>query len=179
LTDIARYRSIDPRITIHNWLRGRDVVEFLGLWEVLHNPDFKRIDTFKEEAGTNAFVFSIKDWTDKLGAIGLFTKSGRYGGGIYAHIDIAFKFASWIFPEFKLYHGKRGMTKLLDQLIKLDSSDREIIYLIRTIKSELIRYKLAECIENENITTAEKAWEKSIELMKKYNEKPRRAFLDC
>lgn len=61
----------------------------------------------------------------------------------------------------------------------LDSSDREIIYLIRTIKSELIRYKLAECIENENITTAEKAWEKSIELMKKYNEKPRRAFLDC
>lgn len=84
MTDIARYRSIDPRITIHNWLRGRDVVEFLGLWEVLHNPDFKRIefDTFKEEAGTNAFVFSIKDWTDKLGAIGLFTKSGRYGGGI-------------------------------------------------------------------------------------------------
>ena len=105
LTDIARYRSIDPRITIHNWLRGRDVVEFLGLWEVLHNPNFKRIefDTFKEEAGTNAFVFSVKDWTDKLGAIGLFTKSGRYGGGIYAHIDIAFEFASWISPEFKLY----------------------------------------------------------------------------
>lgn len=105
LTDIARYRSIDPRITIHNWLRGRDVVEFLGLWEVLHNPNFKRIefDTFKEEAGTNAFVFSIKDWIDKLGAIGLFTKSGRYGGGIYAHIDIAFEFASWISPEFKLY----------------------------------------------------------------------------
>ena len=65
LQKIARYRSIDPRITIYNWLRGRDVVEFLGLWEVLHNPDFKRIefDTFKEEAGTNAFVFSIKDWT--------------------------------------------------------------------------------------------------------------------
>ena len=55
LTDIARYKSIDPRITIHNWLRGRDVVEFLGLWEILHNPDFKRIDfdTFKEDAGTN------------------------------------------------------------------------------------------------------------------------------
>ena len=77
-------------------MRGRDVVEFLGLWEVLHNPDFKRIDfdTFKEEAGTNAFVFSIKNWTDELGAIGLFTKSGRYGGGIYAHIDIAFELAS-------------------------------------------------------------------------------------
>lgn len=64
LTDIARYRSIDSRITIHNWLRGRGVVEFLGLWEVLYNPDFKRIefDAFKENAGTNAFVFSIKDW---------------------------------------------------------------------------------------------------------------------
>ncbi|MBD5477680.1 MAG: KilA-N domain-containing protein [Lachnospiraceae bacterium] len=105
LTDIARYKSIDPRITIHNWLRGRDVVEFLGLWEVLHNPNFKRIefDAFKEDAGTNAFVFSIKDWSEKLEAIGLFTKSGRYGGGIYAHIDIAFEFASWISPEFKLY----------------------------------------------------------------------------
>ncbi len=81
------------------------MVDFLGLWEVLHNPDFKRIDfdTFKEDAGTNAFVFSIKNWTDELGAIGLFTKSGRYGGGIYAHIDIAFEFASWISPEFKLY----------------------------------------------------------------------------
>ena len=105
LTDIARYKSIDPRITIHNWLRGREGVEFLGLWEVLHNPNFKRIefDAFKEDAGTNAFVFSIKDWSEKLEAIGLFTKSGRYGGGIYAHIDIAFEFASWISPEFKLY----------------------------------------------------------------------------
>ena len=105
LTDIARYRSTDPRITIHNWLRSRDIVEFLGLWEELYNYNFKRIefDTFKENAGTNAFVFSIKDWTEKLGAVGLFTKSGRYGGGIYAHIDIAFEFASWISPEFKLY----------------------------------------------------------------------------
>lgn len=99
LTDIAKYRSIDPGVTIHNWLRGRDVVEFLGLWEVLHNPDFKRIDfdTFKENAGSNAFVFSIRDWTEKLDAIGLFTKSGRYGGGIYAHIDIAFESPSVLF----------------------------------------------------------------------------------
>ena len=63
LTDIAKYRSSQPAITVHNWLRGRDIVEFLGLWEVLHNPDFKVIefDNFKENAGTNAFVFSIKD----------------------------------------------------------------------------------------------------------------------
>jgi len=105
LTDIARYRSADPRITIHNWLRGRDIVEFLGLWEALHNPNFKRIDfdAFKENAGTNAFVFSIKKWNEELGAVGLLTKSGRYGGGIYAHMDIALEFASWLSPEFKLY----------------------------------------------------------------------------
>ena len=79
LTDIAKYRSIDPRVTIHNWLRGRDIVEFLGLWESLHNPDFKRIefDTFKEDAGSNAYVFSIKKWNEELGGIGLLTKSGR------------------------------------------------------------------------------------------------------
>ena len=103
LTDIAKYKSIQPSITIHNWLRGRDVVEFLGLWERLHNPNFKLIefDKFKKDAGSNAYVFSIKEWTEVLGAIGLLTKSGRYGGGIYAHIDIAFEFASWISPEFK------------------------------------------------------------------------------
>lgn len=105
LTDMAKYRSIKPAFTIHNWLKSRDVVEFLGLWEILNNPDFKVVDfdNFKENSGTNAFVFSIKEWTDNLNAIGLFTKSGRYGGGIYAHIDIAFEFASWLSPEFKLY----------------------------------------------------------------------------
>ena len=75
------------------------------MWEALHNPDFKRIDfdTFKEDAGSNAFVFSIKKWNEELNAIGLLTKSGRYGGGIYAHMDIALEFASWLSPEFKLY----------------------------------------------------------------------------
>ena len=105
LTDIAKYRSIQPSITVHNWLRGRDIVEFLGLWEALHNPNFNLIefDKFKTDAGTNAFVFSIKTWTDELHAIGLLSKSGRYGGGIYAHMDIALEFASWLSPEFKLY----------------------------------------------------------------------------
>ncbi len=105
LTDIAKYRSTESRITIHNWLRSRDIVVFLGLWESLHNPNFKRIDfdTFKEDAGSNAYVFSIKKWNKELGGIGILTKSGRYGGGIYAHMDIALEFASWISPEFKLY----------------------------------------------------------------------------
>ena len=87
LTDIARYRSSDPRITIHSWLRNRDIVEFLGLWESLHNSDFKRteFDTFKKDAGKNAFTFSIKEWNEVLCGIGIITKSGRYGGGIFAH----------------------------------------------------------------------------------------------
>ena len=82
LTDIARYRSSDPRITIHSWLRSRDIIEFLGLWEVLHNSEFKRneVDTVKTDAGTNAFTFSIKDWNEILCGKGIITKSGRYGG---------------------------------------------------------------------------------------------------
>ena len=125
-------------------MRGRDVVEFLGLWEVLHNPDFKRIDfdTFKEEAGTNAFVFSIKNWTDELGAIGLFTKSGRYGGGIYAHIDIAFEFASWISPEFKLYIIKDYQRLKSDENSRLSLNwnlNREIAKLNYRIHTDAIK----------------------------------------
>ena len=82
LTDIARYRSTDPRITIHSWLRGRDIVEFLGLWETLHNPDFKRteFDTFKKDAGTKAYTFSIKEWNENLCDKGIIIKSGIRGG---------------------------------------------------------------------------------------------------
>ena len=144
LTDIARYRSSDPRITIHTWLRGRDVVEFLGLWETLHNPGFKRIefDTFKADAGSNAFVFSIKDWTNKLGAIGLLSKSGRYGGGIYAHADIAFEFASWISPEFKLYIIKDYQRLKHDENSRLSLSwnlNREVAKLNYRIHTDAIK----------------------------------------
>lgn len=147
LTDIAKYRSIDPRVTIHNWLRGRDVVEFLGLWEVLHNPDFKRIDfdTFKENAGSNAFVFSIKKWTDDLHAIGLLSKSGRYGGGIYAHMDIALEFASWLSPEFKLYIIKDYKRLKYDESNRMSLSwnlNREISKLNYRIHTDAIRDNL-------------------------------------
>ena len=147
LTDIAKYRSIDPRITIHNWLRGRDVVEFLGLWESLHNPNFKRIefDTFKENAGTNAFVFSIKEWMNTLDAIGLISKSGRYGGGIYAHMDIALEFASWISPEFKLYIIKDYKRLKTDETSKLSLSwnlNREISKLNYKIHTDAIKENL-------------------------------------
>ena len=147
LTDIAKYRSIEPRITIHNWLRGRDIVEFLGLWEALHNPNFKRIDfdAFKKDAGSNAFVFSIKKWNEEMGAIGLISKSGRYGGGIYAHMDIALEFASWISPEFKLYiikDYKRLKTSESSHLTLGWNLNREIAKLNYRIHTDVIKDNL-------------------------------------
>ena len=104
LTDIARYKSDDPTAVIQNWMRNRDVIEFLGLWESLHNTDFKHLEfeVFKNQAGAYAFTMSPKKWIDNTRAIGIVSKAGRYGG-TYAHTDIAFEFASWISPEFKLY----------------------------------------------------------------------------
>jgi len=105
LTDIAKYRSIDtPADIVKNWMRTRSTIEFLGLWETLNNPVFKLVefDQFKNEAGANYFVLSPQRWIESTNAIGLISKSGRYGG-TYAHKDIAFEFASWISPQFKLY----------------------------------------------------------------------------
>ena len=104
LTDIARYKSDDPNDVIKNWMRGKDVIQFLGLWEKLNNPDFKPVefDGFKMEAGTNAFTLSPQKWITATNAIGIISKAGRYGG-TFAHTDIAFEFASWLSPEFKLY----------------------------------------------------------------------------
>lgn len=104
LTDIARYKSDDPNDVIKNWMRGKDVIQFLGLWEKLNNPDFKPVefDGFKMEAGTNAFTLSPQKWITATNAIGIISKAGRYGG-TFAHTDIAFEFASWISAEFKVY----------------------------------------------------------------------------
>jgi len=105
LTDIAKFRSQDtPADIIKNWLRSRSTIDLLGLWEKLNNPNFKLVefDQFRFEAGENAFVLSPKKWIESTGAIGLISKSGRYGG-TFAHKDIAFEFASWISVEFKLY----------------------------------------------------------------------------
>ena len=103
-TDIAKYKSDDPNDVIRNWMRNRDTIEFLGLWEQLNNPNFKPVefDGFKNQAGGNAFVLSPKKWIESTNAIGIISKSGRYGG-TFAHKDIAFEFASWVSPEFKLY----------------------------------------------------------------------------
>jgi hypothetical protein len=90
---------------VKNWLRNRETLEFSGLWEALNNPGFKPVEFegFKHEAGRNAFVLSPKKWIETVNAVGLRSKAGRYGGGTFAHVDIAMEFASWVSPEFKLY----------------------------------------------------------------------------
>lgn len=106
LTDIAKHRNPEfPADVVKNWLRLRSTIEFLGLWEQLNNPQFNMVDfdQFKNDAGSNAFVMSPQKWIKSTNAIGITSRSGRYGGGTYAHKDIAFEFASWLSPEFKLY----------------------------------------------------------------------------
>lgn len=106
LTDIAKYRNnVIPADIVKNWMRSRSTIEFLGLWEKLHNPGFNMVefDQFKNDAGANYFVLSPLKWIESTKAIGLISKSGKYGGGTFAHQDIAFEFASWISTEFKLY----------------------------------------------------------------------------
>ena len=105
LTDIARYKNVhEPKDVVKNWLRVRDTIEFLGLQETIHNPNFKGVefDSFRKEAGTNAFTLSPQRWIENTNAIGIVSKSRR-GGGTFAHPDIAMEFASWISAEFKLY----------------------------------------------------------------------------
>ena len=105
LTDIARFKNPERSDDlIRNWLRNRNTVEFLGLWEKLHNPAFNSVefDGIKSQAGLNSFVLTPKHWIEKTGAIGIISSTGRYGG-TYAHQDIAFEFASWVSVEFRLY----------------------------------------------------------------------------
>ena len=101
LTDIAKYRNADdPRFIIQNWMRSRDVIDFLGIWECLHNPDFNRVkfEAVKSEAGYNRFVMTPTKWIEQTGARGIICKAGRYGGGTFAHADIAMEFASTPMP---------------------------------------------------------------------------------
>ena len=105
LTDIAKVKDSDnPRYIIQNWMRNRNTIEFLGVWESLYNPNFNRVefDAFRSQAGLNSFVMTPQKWIDSTAAIGIISKAGRYGG-TYAHKEIAFEFASWISVEFKLY----------------------------------------------------------------------------
>lgn len=124
LTDIARYKSDEPSDVIKSWMRSRNTIEFLGTWEKLHNSDFKPVefDRFRNEAGLHSFTISPSKWISATGAIGIRVKRGRHGGGTYAHTDIAFEFASWISPEFKLYVIKDYQRLKHDESSKLSKN---------------------------------------------------------
>ena len=121
LTDIARYKDSERTdYLISNWLRNRNTIEFLGIWEQINNPGFKPIefDGIKKEAGLNSFILTAKKWIERTGAIGIQSKAGRYGG-TYAHLDIALEFASWISVEFKLY--------LIKEFQRLKETERQTL----------------------------------------------------
>ena len=104
LTDIARTKSDEPKDVIANWMRLKSTVQLLGFWEKKHNPNFKGVefDAFKNQAGENAFTLSAQKWIEATNAIGIISKSGRYGGGTFAHKHIALAFATWVSAEFNL-----------------------------------------------------------------------------
>ncbi|MCQ2348321.1 MAG: KilA-N domain-containing protein [Paludibacteraceae bacterium] len=145
LTDIAKYRNADdPRFIIQNWMRNRDTIEFLGLWEMLHNVDFNRVqfEAVKMEAGTNRFVMTPTKWIEETFAKGIISKAGRYGGGTYAHSDIAMEFASWISAEFKLYLMKDYQRLKFDENSRLSLSwnlHREISKLNYKVHTDAIQ----------------------------------------
>ena len=157
LTDIARYKNVhEPKDVVKNWLRVRDTIEFLGLWETIHNPNFKGVefDSFRKEAGTNAFTLSPQRWIENTNAIGIVSKSGR-GGGTFAHPDIAMEFASWISAEFKLYLIQDYKRLKSDENSKLSlgwNLNREISKINYKIHTDAIKEYLLKDLTDEQLS---------------------------
>ena len=157
LTDIARYKNTDdPRFVIQNWMRNRNTLEFIGLWEVLNNTNFNRVqfDTFRNEAGLNRFSMTPSKWIESTNAIGIVSKAGRYGG-TYAHYDIAMEFASWLSPEFKLYIVQDYKRLKSDENSKLSVSwniHREISKINYKIHTDAIKEYLLKDLTNEQLS---------------------------
>jgi len=151
LTDIAKYKNADePFIVVNNWMRVRNTIEYLGIWEQLNNTEFKPIefDRFLHEAGANAFTLSPTKWVTATSAIGIFVKPGR-GGGVYANKDIAFKFASWISAEFELY--------IIKDYQRLKSDENSRISLDWNVKRILakVNYRIHTDAIRDNLTPPE------------------------
>lgn len=164
LTDIARKKNpYEPKDVVKNWLRLRSTIEFLGLWEQLYNPNFKGVefDSFKNESGSNAFTLTPQRWIEKTNAIGIISKSGR-GGGTYAHKDIAFEFASWISPEFKLYVIKDYQRLKSDEAHRLEigwDTKRELSKINYRIHTDAIK----EFLITPELTKQEKSYKYATE----------------
>ena len=147
LTDIARHKDAQRTdYLISNWLRNRNTIEFLGIWETLNNPKFKPIefDGIRKNAGLNSFILTVKQWNEQTGAIGLVSKAGRYGG-TFAHKDIAFEFASWISVEFKLFLIKEFQRLKEDENSRLSLAwnlNRTLAKLNYRIQTDAIRAHL-------------------------------------
>ncbi len=152
LTDIARYKNAEePKDVVKNWTRNYSTIEFLGTWEKINNPNFKGVefDAFKSKAGENSFVLSPQKWIEQTNAIGLISRSGN-GGGTFAHMDIAFEFASWISAEFKLYLIKEF------QRLKIEENDRLAIGWNAKRMLTKINYKIHTDSIKENIILPQK-----------------------
>ncbi len=192
LTDLAKTQNDEaPADVVKNWLRNKETLSFLGVWEELNNESFKVVefDQFKNEAGRHAFTMSPQKWIRETNAIGIISKSGKYGGGTFARSDIAFEFASWISAEFKLYlikefeRLKRNETyqekiewhanRILSKLNYVVHTDAIKNYIVPTLTEEQKRFVYSEEADVLNVAlfgmTAKEWREKNPELSKKGN----------
>ena len=192
LTDLARYADAEePRLPIRDWMRNKEVISYLGLWESMNNKNFKggEFATFKNEAGSNKFKMSLQKWIKETNAIGIVSKSGRYDGGTFAHPDIAFEFASWLSPEFKLYLIKEferlkrnemyqqkiewHANRLLSKLNYVVHTDAVKNYIVPTLTEEQKKFVYAEEADVLNVAlfgmTAKEWRQENPELAKKGN----------
>lgn len=159
LTDMVR--GEEGKDHIKNWMRNRNTVEFLGVWEEMHNPNFKGVefDTFRKEAGLNNFTLTPKKWVEATNAIGIVSKSGN-GGGTYAHVDIAFEFGMWISPQFKLY-----LIKEYQRLKKIESNQYNLEWNIKRMISKT-NYSIHTDAIKEVLVPQVLPWAKSFEYAK-------------
>ncbi|MEM6380278.1 MAG: KilA-N domain-containing protein, partial [Bacteroidota bacterium] len=138
LTDIMK--TFDDEFSIYSWMRNKNTVEFLGVWEQLHNPTFKGNEfvTFKNQAGSNSFNLTPSKWIKATAAIGIRVKAGRYGGGTFAHKDIAINFCAWLSPTFQLY-----LIKEFQRLKEIEAKDKQEVldWSLRRVLSKL-NYKV-------------------------------------
>lgn len=143
LTDMVR--NIENGLAlIEKWLRNKNTIEFLGIWEEMYNPDFNSTEFggIKNEAGLNRFILSVKQWVEKTNSRGIIAKAGRYGG-TYAHKDIAFEFASWVSPQFKLYLLKEFQRLKAEEQAQLGwSAKRELSKINYRIHTDAIKQHL-------------------------------------
>ena len=155
LTDIAKFKNpTDPRFTVYTWLRSKETLRFLAVWEELNNPNFNRVefDTVTKDAGTNAFMITPSQWIQKLNGIGLTVSAGKYNSGIYAHQDIAFEFASWVSAEFKLYLIKEFQRLKISEQKELEwTSKRELAKVNYRIHTDAIKENIVPTLTEEQL----------------------------